>query len=415
MNLFPPFSEQSKAELAQLASVQNRLVNVQASQSNITIVQDCLLGNYMMTRTDDPIPKDDFFQILHSIQDIPLDDIFQKIDDVKLVYKKFKKDIPLYSGKTLFSLLLPRDFMYNLGDVKIYMGILYEGSIKKANLGSKHQSIIRILTKEYSNDTTLTFINNVQFLAVSFLMYHGFSVGISDCLTTQKDEIRTVIARSMLEAENVGSDTLDENIKEVRVTMALGRARDIGMRLAKNAVTDDNRFLHTINAGSKGDFFNFAQIGGLLGQQNVKGQRIQPAMSKKTRTLPHYTFNPTPQEEYESKGFIRNSFIHGLNPQEFWAHASTGREGVLDTALKTANSGYIQRKMVKIMEDMQVKYDNTVRNSVGSIIQFAYGGDGLDGTSTVIKQGSYTPHVCDIERLADRLNLCHEMKIEMKH
>lgn len=408
MNLFPCMSEQSRTELSILSSVQNHLVTAQASRTNITIVQDSLLGSYLMTKTDEPIPKDVFLQMLTAILDVPFESLVEKIEHTHTIFQQKAPHLLKYCGKALFSLLLPNDFIYYQSGVCIYAGVLYEGQIKKAHLGKGHQTITRILAKEYDDDTAITFVNNVQFLANAFLLYHGFSVGISDCLTTHDHEIKTIIARSMIEAENAGSDTIDETIREARISRALGRARDIGMRLAKNSLDKNNRFLDTITAGSKGDFFNIAQIGGLLGQQNVKGGRIQPSIGKCSRTLPHQPFHPTPQEDYEAKGFIRNSFIHGLRPQEFWAHATSGREGVLDTALKTANSGYIQRKMIKILEDMNVKYDNTVRNSVGTIIQFSYGTDGFDGSKTIVKNGETM--FCDIQRIADRLNLQVESK-----
>ena len=99
------------------------------------------------------------------------------------------------------------------------------------------------------------------------------------------------------------------------------------------------------------------------------------------------------------KGFITSSFIKGLNPREFWFHAITGREGITDTAMKTAHSGYIQRRIIKLAEDLQIKYDSTVRNSNNDIIQFQYGDDNLDGTKTVILNGK--PQICNIQRIVD--------------
>ena len=110
--------------------------------------------------------------------------------------------------------------------------------------------------------------------------------------------------------------------------------------------------------------------------------------------------------DFESKGFIKNSFIHGLNPREFWFHAITGREGVTDTAMKTAQSGYIQRRMVKLGEDVQVKNDGTVRDASNNIIQFQYGNNNLDPTKTVMVNGKQ--QFCNISRMVDRLNLQHE-------
>ena len=179
------------------------------------------------------------------------------------------------------------------------------------------------------------------------------------------------------------------------------------MKIAKEALSTENNFVSTVTSGSKGDYFNIAQITGLLGQQNFTGKRIPKTLNNGKRTLPHYPMDGmTKEQEFESRGFISNSFIHGLNPREFFFHAITGREGVTDTAMKTAQSGYIQRRMVKVGEDVSVKYDGTVRNAKDSIIQFNYGNTGLDPTNTVIVEG--TPQICDVSRLADRLNLEHE-------
>jgi DNA-directed RNA polymerase beta' subunit len=107
--------------------------------------------------------------------------------------------------------------------------------------------------------------------------------------------------------------------------------------------------------------------------------------------------------EYESRGFIKHSFIHGLNLREFFFHAMSGREGVTDTALGTSKSGYMQRRIIKVMEDLQVKYDGTIRNVEGNRYQFAYGDDGLDPTECIIKKGEI--EIGDISRLVEKLNM----------
>jgi len=144
----------------------------------------------------------------------------------------------------------------------------------------------------------------------------------------------------------------------------------------------------------------------LLGQQNVSGTRIQPHLNKGRRTLPCYPYTLSKEDEYISKGFIKNSFLKGLSPQEFWFHAMSGREGITDTAMKTAHSGYTQRKMIKIAEDIQIKYDQTVRNSMGYIVQFAYGDDNLDAAKTVLVND--TPSICNVKRLVEQCNSIYE-------
>ena len=179
------------------------------------------------------------------------------------------------------------------------------------------------------------------------------------------------------------------------------------MRIAKDSLGDDNNFLSTVISGSKGDFFNIAQITGLLGQQNLKGQRVPLFLNHGKRTLPHYPFGQMPPEmEYESRGFIASSFIKGLNPREFYFHAMSGREGISDTAMGTATSGYMQRRIIKLTEDIKIQYDGTVRDITGTIYQVAYGNNGIDPTCTVKVKGEQ--EVCDISRMIEKLNMEHE-------
>ena len=229
--------------------------------------------------------------------------------------------------------------------------------------------------------------------------------------TPEQLQIQDAIEKCFMEAKGIEETTHHEGIKEIRVNASLSKARDIGLRLAKNALKSDNNFLSTVNAGSKGDFFNIAQITGLLGQQNLSGQRVPKHLNKGKRTLPHYPIpgkgkEITKEMEYESRGFIRHSFIHGLNPQEFYFHAMSGREGITDTAMGTSKSGYIQRRIVKLLEDTAVKYDGTVRNTEGNIYQFVYGDDGFDAAETIFKQG--VGQSCDVARMIDRLNMSCE-------
>ena len=265
-----------------------------------------------------------------------------------------------------------------------------------------------MLNKEYGNIIACRFINNIQFITNEWLLYNGFSLGIKDCIATKESEIRKVVSRCFLEAKGIENTTRNEKIKEIKITASLSKARDHGMKIAKDALENNNNFISTVTSGSKGDYFNIAQITGLLGQQNLTGSRIPPVLNQNTRTLPHYDFKITEKDvEYESRGFIKHSFSRGLNPREFWFHAATGREGVTDTAMKTATSGYIQRRMIKAAEDLQVKYDGTVRNTNGRIIQFNYGDNNLDCTKAIIVNGK--PQACNIARLVNKINLKHEL------
>lgn len=413
MNVFLPASPETEAELRILSSVGNHIISTQSGKANIVIVQDSLLAAYLMTIRKEPITREDFFQLCMAFHDITIDDILHKVDRY---WEKTGQKI--YTGKILFSMLLPDDFFYqsnNKADpqdpcVVVEAGLLLKGVINKAQLGAGHFSFITLLHKEYGMNRCLQFLDNVQFITNAYVQRYGFSVGIKDCLVTQHTEIQDTVARSFLQAQNMENNIKNPFLRENYVIRSLGSARDLGMVIAKNAIDKDNNFMKTIISGAKGDYFNICQITGLLGQQDIEGSRVSNILSNHERSLHHYPLKIEDQDMlYESRGFIRNSFIHGLNPREYWFHSMSGRIGIIATAAKTSTSGYVQRRMVKIAEDLQIKYDNTVRGVNESIIQFSYGDISLDPKSSVVLNDEV--HVCDVGRLVDKLNHDYEIKI----
>jgi len=161
---------------------------------------------------------------------------------------------------------------------------------------------------------------------------------------------------------------------EHEVNTELNNARNNAGNIVLEALSSDNRLKNMVNAGSKGSNMNISQIMACVGQQNVEGKRIPFGFQR--RSLPHF-----PKDDYgpESKGFVANSYLIGLTPTEFYFHAMGGREGLIDTAVKTADTGYISRRLMKALEDVMVKYDGTVRTSKELIVQFLYGEDGMAG------------------------------------
>jgi DNA-directed RNA polymerase II subunit RPB1 len=282
-----------------------------------------------------------------------------------------------------------------------------------------HNTIIQTLYKDYGEDVASEFVDNIQFIVNKWLLIAGFSVGMEDCLVSKKinpdtgmsktDEINAEITKCYIKAKGLERTTHNPGISEIRVNAALNEARDIGLKIAKDALDPDNDFIKTAMAGSKGDFVNIAQITGLLGQQNLLGKRIPRTMNHGKRTLPHYPMKIDSdtadglEMEFESRGFIRHSYIHGLNPQEFYFQAMSGREGICDTAMGTANSGYMQRRLVKLCEDVSVQYDGTVRDASGRIYQYAFGENGMDATKLIKTKHGNTS--CDVARLVARLNM----------
>ena len=417
MNVHVPASYEAASELLELASPRENIITPQTSKPNITIVQDTLLAAYKMTRGEVSIRRDQFYQCVSFMSS---GFVLRKLKHIESTVKSLKLKYKVFSGRGLISLILPSDFYYEVKNnawdeepvVKIHKGVMISGTLSKEILGASYNSLITILHKEYGVKTVCDFVDNIQFIAMNWLLIKGFSVGLGDCLATQKEQIENVVERCFIEAKGIEETTRNPYIRELKITACLGKAKDIGMKLAKEALKPDNSFISTVMSGSKGDYFNIAQITGIVGQQNLGGKRIPNMLGE--RSLPHYPMNETlsVEQEYEARGFIRHSFIHGLNPKEFYFHAMTGREGITDTAMGTAKSGYIQIKIIKLIEDIQVNYDNTVRNTTGTLFQSMYGDDGLDASMLVkTKHGmSFT----NIERLSERLNNEYESTVRCK-
>ena len=341
MNIHIAQSVEAQTELRLLSASKYKIISAQGSKPNFCIVQDSLLGAYRMTLGIQPVRKDQFYDISLKLG-YNIDKILKKIQHIRKVLKEKGKKVQCFNGKGLISLVLPDDLFYekkNNSDpnepvLKIYKGVLYEGTLDKSVLGATTNSLIQIINKEYGPDETMDFIDGVQFITNNWLLITGFSVGIEDCLVKgekQQDKIADVIKKCYIEAEGIKTTTTHPGIREVRITGTLSKAKDIGLKIAKDSLEKSNNFLSTVNSGSKGDFFNIAQVTGLLGQQNLMGKRVNPVLNNGKRTLPHYPMENLELEmEYESRGFISSSFIKGLNPKEFYFHAGSGREGCTD-------------------------------------------------------------------------------------
>lgn len=403
MNLHCPASIDAETELRLLSSLPNHLISCQSSQPIITIVQDSLTGAYLMTRDDAWMTRDEFLRCMTVIR--------QSGDLMGVLEERTRpchiRDDGRMHGRLLVSLLMPRGFYYASGGVEVRDGVFLSGVLTKKHLGGSSSSILKCLITDYDDsDICVRFLDNIQFLTREFIMIRGFSIGLQDCMISdKKDQIDDAIDRSFVKASSIEESIRDPMIRETFVGVALSSARDTGMMIAHRAMDPSNNFITTVASGSKGDYFNIAQITGVVGQQYLGGNRIMASLSQQERTLPHYPFDADDMslnDHYESNGFVRHSFVHGLNMREFFFHSMTGREGVTDTAMKTATSGYIQRRMIKIAEDIKVNYDGTVRNSSGNIIQFHYGGTGLDPSKTM-GADSACPFI-NVKRLVHKLN-----------
>ena len=406
-NIHAAQSLESSTELKLLSSSHNVIITPQSSRPNVCIVQDSLSAAYLMTLNESrAVSKAEFYDA-SMLTRLSSQETLAHIQHVRKVLKYMGKPAKAMNGRGVIAMAFPPDLNYKTDKLKIYRGVIVEGYLDKSALGAVNNSLIHVINKEYGPDRVAQFIDEIQFLTNAWMLRTGMSVGLGDCLVktqTQRKTIEDVIQKCYAEAEGIATTTHHSGIREVRVAASLSKARDMGMRIAKDALDDENNFVRTVKSGSKGDFFNVCQITGLLGQQNVQGQRVKNKLNNGRRSLPHYPFEGLSIEEvYESRGFVASSFIGGLNPREFFFHAVSGREGITDTAMGTSTSGYIQRRIIKLTEDVKIHYDGTVRDATGRVFQASYGGDGMDPVKTVKVDGKQT--FCDVQRVVDRINL----------
>ncbi|CRG94277.1 DNA-directed RNA polymerase II subunit RPB1, putative [Plasmodium gallinaceum] len=275
----------------------------------------------------------------------------------------------------------------NDGKVIIKNNELLSGIICKRTVGSSSGSLIHILWHEMGPDKTKDFISALQKVTNNWLEYIGFTVSCSDIIASNKilDKVKEILNKSKKEVTKLVKKAQRGELEcqpgkslyesfETRVNNELNCAREMAGKVASESLDEKNNIFSMVASGSKGSIINISQIISCVGQQNVEGKRIPFGFNQ--RSLPHFIkFDYGP----ESRGFVSNSYLSGLSPQEVFFHAMGGREGIIDTACKTSETGYIQRRLIKAMEDVMVQYDRTVRNSYGDIIQFLYGEDGMAG------------------------------------
>lgn len=380
MNIHVAQSLEARAELQQLSTAAHCMINNQAGKPNMCIVQDTLTASYILTKNkNNTLSKSDYFRII------------SKVYDPK---KKLAKN-PIF--KNVIDYILPNKLNVNFKDLIIEDGILLLGELSKKFLGASNSSLIKIINFNFGTDVCVKFITEIQLVCTEFLLIYGFTIHAEDCLTIQ--DTSEIVLNCFKEAESHKMNTLQSKIRESKIISCLSKARDIGLFIAKQALKSDNNFITTVESGSKGDYFNIAQITGLLGQQTITNGRIQCSINNKSRTLPHYPkSNLTIEDEYKSRGFITSSFEHGLDPLEFFFHSMSGRKGVSDTAMSTATSGYNMRRIVKLTEDITVQYDGTVRDIRKRQYQMAYNETGYDPTKLL------NGKICNVHQLVKEIS-----------
>ena len=260
------------------------------------------------------------------------------------------------------------------------------GTLDKSTLGGNKNCIWHVMMREYSPVVAGRCMTRLAKLSARWITDHGFSIGISDVTPSAKltVEKRRLIEQCMRDCDDLIMSaktgklipspglSLNETL-ENEITGKLSKVRDDEGKMCFNELHYNNSPLIMARCGSKGSAINISQMIACVGQQVVSGTRIPNGFIR--RTLPHF---PIDAKDPAAKGFVQDSFYDGLTPYEFFFHTMGGREGLVDSAVKTAETGYMQRRLMKALEDLHVHYDNTVRNSDKAIVQLTYGEDGLD-------------------------------------
>ena len=366
MNMHVPQSIAAATELRYLASVLRNIISPRTNSPIIQLFQDTMTGIYRMSHPSVEIPELLALNMLSKIK--------------RPVLRKNRA----WTGAEVISYAFP--LMNFKGGITLENGSLTNGIINKASLGSASKGLIHVVYNSFGPERTGQLINDIQAIVTQFNLYKGFSVGASDLIAnaetnafvnTKIDAARKKVADILSDVhsgnfENISSMSDGDDLED-KISSALKEvAAQINEQVLKS-LSSENRIVQMVKSGSKGSEQNITQMVALLGQQLIEGRRVQYTLQD--RTLPHFACY---DDGIESRGFVQNSFVSGLQPAEFFYHAQAGREGLIDTAVKTSDTGYIQRRLMKIMEDQHVDYSGSVRNVTDSIIQFTYGEDGVD-------------------------------------
>ena len=404
MNLHVPQTEEARTEAINLMGVKNNLSTPKNGEPIISATQDFITAAYLLSSKENFFNRKTFTNLCMYMVDANV--------NIDLPPPAIVKPQQLWTGKQVFNVLMRpnkesvvkvnldakcRDYKAssnkapdldpNDGWLVVRNSEVMCGRMDKTTVGSgKKDSIFYIILRDFGPDEAVIAMNRLAKISARYLTNEGFSIGISDvypapALTTHKDSLVTqayqeceLLIQKFKEGklEKATGCNLEETLENA-ISGILSRVRQQAGDHCIDTLSKGNAPLIMAKSGSKGSNINVAQMVAVVGQQIIGGQRVPDGFQD--RSLPHF---PKNSRQPPSKGFVRNSFFTGLSPSEFLFHAISGREGLVDTAVKTAETGYMSRRLMKSLEDLSVQYDNTVRNSSSTIVQFQFGADKLD-------------------------------------
>ena len=421
MNMHIFQTDEARAEAKSLMRVQEHILSPRFGGPIIGAIHDHISGGYLLTRDGSYFTEEQAFQVIRKSN---LLGILSKNKRDKLTLKR--KNHEDWTGKELFSLLLPDDLNLqykgevcqkcdeclkeaceNNAYVVIEDGELIYGAIDESAYGSFSGKILDTITKEYGPAAAKTFLDRSTDMAICGIMKTGITTSTNDEEIPdeaqerikehlQKAEAKVdelVQAYEHEELEALPGRSLEETL-EMKIMQVLGEARDKSGEIAESYFDMTNHSVVMARTGARASMLNLTQITACVGQQSVRGGRIHRGYSE--RTLPHFRKN---ELGAKAKGFVHSSYKGGLDPIEFYFHAMGGREGLVDTAIRTAQSGYMQRRLVNALEDLKVKSNGLVTDNRGMVIQTLFGEDGVDPAKSDFGQ------VANLDKLIDQMRI----------
>ena len=405
MNLHVLQLEEARAEAKNLMYVEQHLLSSRFGGAIIGCIHDHISGLYYLTHGNKVMDKKTVLELLTGVG----------------YSGKMPDDL---TGKGVFSLFMPRNLNSefkakicekcdnckrencpNDAYVMIENGKLLRGTIDDIAVGAFNGRLINQIVKEYGNEVARVFLDNISKLGNVTLSTFGMTVGVDeeDIPPEAQEQIREVIdeAKDKVdrfvdifhrgELEQAPGRSMEETL-ELEIMRILAKVRDDCGHIASKHVGEDNSAVIMAETGARGSMLNISQMSGSVGPQSIRGERI--SRGYEGRTLSHFRRGDIGAD---AKGFVESSYKRGLDPLEYFFHSMAGREGLVDTAVRTSRSGYMQRRLINALESLKVDYDMSVRDPTRRVIEFIYGDDGVDPSRS--SEGK----TIDVERVLDNV------------
>jgi len=381
MNIHSPQTEEARAEAKVLLEINNNLMSVKNNTNLFGLIADALTGNYLLGNAE--LTKDEAEEILYDSY------VEEQIDKKKI------------SGAEVISMCLPKvnsRIKTPKGEISIVNGNISKGLIDKNVFGAEDGQLIGVIDRDFGRDAAINVLRKVFALGTNFLTRNGFSISVSDFKVNEK--VKEATKKIIKEAENKTTELINsylngtlemipgqsrEDSREIKILHVLNEIRTKIGQVVRDEFPIDNPINSMILSGANGNILNITQIACSVGQQALWSKRISFGYTKRT-----LSFFKESDLSPKARGFVYSSYLEGLEPYEFFFGSMTGRDALMDTALRTPKSGYLYRRLANALQDLKIAYDKTVRDASENIVEFKFGDDGLD-VSELHKKGEIQP------------------------